>query len=265
MTIQDAKIVWMSDLHFVADGLVLGHDPRLRVESAVAYVNAHHPDADLCVISGDLVDRGTLQDYTILRNCLDALVVPYRVMVGNHDSRGELRQIFDLPRGAMDDFVQYALPLPAGRVFCLDTLNLDADCGQFCAARLDWLERALADAPLQPVLVFMHHPPLALGLPMQDTDRLTDGAAVLKCLSSHEGPVHLFFGHVHRVTCGVVAGMPFATMRSVLYQAPGPRPEWDWNSFSPTSEAPNIGVINVSGADIILHYEQFCAAEYGVE
>ncbi len=50
-------------------------------------------------------------------------------------------------------------------------------------------------------------------------------------------------------------------MRSVLYQAPAPRPEWDWESFHPSEEAPNIGVMTISNADVNLQYEQFCRFE----
>ena len=60
------KIIWMSDLHFARAGDVLGHDPRLRLEAAVAHVNRHHADADCCIISGDLVNRGELADYQAL-------------------------------------------------------------------------------------------------------------------------------------------------------------------------------------------------------
>lgn len=265
MTVATAKIVWMSDLHFVATGMVLNHDPRLRLSAALDHVNTHHADADLCVVSGDLVNRGTWADYTALRACLGKLKIPYHIMVGNHDSRAELQQVFDLPAGTMADFVQYAVPHPAARILCLDTLHPGADGGQLCCVRLDWLRTALADAGLQPCLVFMHHPPMALDLPMQDRDRLAqrDSDLLLEMLATHNGTAHLFIGHVHRATCGIIAGLPFATMRSVLYQAPAPRPAWDWDTFAPAPEAPSIGMIYVSGSDITLQYEQFCAPAYG--
>lgn len=261
MTGEAVKIVWMSDLHFVEEGLVLGHDPRLRVAAAVDHVNAHHADTDLCVVSGDLVNRGRLAEYAALKNHLDRLVVPYEVMVGNHDSRAELRQVFKMPPGCMESFVQYVLPYPACRVICLDTLDPGSDAGQFCPARLEWLENTLAQG--RPCVVFMHHPPLALGLPMQDPDRLVDGGSLLDVLSAHGAALHLFAGHVHRGTCGMVQGLPFATIPSVLYQAPPPRPAWDWNSFTPAAEAPMIGIIR-AGDDVTLHYEQFCEVTYGL-
>ena len=62
-----SKIIWMSDLHFAADGLVAGVDPRARVRAAVDHINTHYRDAEICVISGDMVNRGTVKDYTALR------------------------------------------------------------------------------------------------------------------------------------------------------------------------------------------------------
>ena len=53
----------MSDIHFAAEGNVLGHDPRIRLETAIEHINAHHSDAEMCVITGDMVNRGTQADY----------------------------------------------------------------------------------------------------------------------------------------------------------------------------------------------------------
>lgn len=70
------KLIWMSDLHFVAEGDVLGHDPRVRLEAAVAHINRHHGDADMCFISGDLANHGARADYAGLNSRLSALKAP---------------------------------------------------------------------------------------------------------------------------------------------------------------------------------------------
>lgn len=253
------KIVWMSDLHFAADSDVLGHNPRVRLARVVEHINAHHADAAACVISGDLVNRGTAADYAALADGLRALRVPVLPMVGNHDDRALLRQAFALPDGAMSGFVQYQVALPHRQLICLDTLDPGKDSGAFCDARLAWLEAALGEAAGKPVSIFMHHPPLALGLPMQDQDRLLEADGLRTVIARYEGPVHLCIGHLHRPITGTWAGRPFATMRSVLYQAPAPVPAWDWDSFAPAREDPQIGILTCDGEDVQLQYETFCA------
>lgn len=257
------KAIWMSDPHFTQEGDVLGHDPRVRLRAAVQYINANHSDAEVCVISGDMVNRGTTEDYQALRHELDALSVPFMPMMGNHDCRALFRDTLPLPEGFMSDFIQYGIRTSEGFIACLDTHRIGSDAGEFCTKRANWLKRTLTENGDLPVFLFMHHPPMALGLPMQDSENMTDGESFLDLISEFLSVQYLFIGHVHRPISGTTRGIPFSTMRSVLYQAPAPRPAWDWNSFKPGQEAPNIGVISITGGDVNLQYEQFCAFEVG--
>ena len=260
-----SKLIWMSDLHFTAKGEVLDHDPRVRLAAAVDHINTHHADAAVCVISGDLVNHGTAKDYAALGAALDDLSVPFFPMVGNHDNRGLLRSALPVPQGGMDEFVQYAVSTPAGLILCLDTQKLGSDAGAFCPDRMEWLARTLGDARDQPVLLFMHHPPMPLGLPMQDTDRMEDGAAFLDLVARFDCVSYMCIGHVHRPISGVIQGIPYSTMRSVLYQAPPPVPDWTWETFQPAAEAPQIGVVTIHEGRVTLQYDTFCAYEVGVK
>lgn len=257
------KLIWLSDPHFVSEGEVLGHDPRVRLQAAVTFINQNHADSSFCVVSGDLVNRGTVEDYAGVAEHLGALQVPFLPMVGNHDNRELLRSALPLPDTSMSSFVQYTVQTPDGLLVCLDTLKAGSDAGAFCAERLSWLHAVLTAAEATPVYLFMHHPPMALGLPMQDTENLEDGEAFLDLVTRHSNVKYLFIGHVHRPITGTVRGIPFATMRSVLYQAPAPAPAWDWNSFSPAKEAPNLGVLTIDELGVNLQYVQFCEHSAG--
>ena len=258
------KIIWMSDPHFTANGDVLGHDPKIRLDAAINHINAHHSDADLCVVSGDMVNRGTQTDYGSLSRHLSALRPPMLPMVGNHDDRALLRETLPLPGSCMSRFVQYSVSKPGAVIACLDTQKTGSDAGEFCDERAAWLENILENAGDTPVYLFLHHPPHALGLPMQDTENMENGDAFLDLISQYECVKYLFFGHVHRPISGTVRGLPFSTMRSILYQAPAPRPAWNWDTFKPSEEPPSIGVITISDASVTLQYEQFCHYQDGV-
>ncbi len=257
------KIIWMSDPHFTHQGDVLGHDPRVRLQAAVDHVNTHHSDAQACVISGDMVNRGTRADYQALQAILATLCVPVLPMVGNHDNRALLRETLPLPATCMADFIQYQVAVEGGLLVCLDTLKAGADAGEMCPSRRAWLDKTLRDAGDTPVTLVMHHPPMALGLPMQDSDRMEDGESLLDLVARYECVRYLCIGHVHRPITGVIRGIGFSTMRSVLYQAPPPVPDWDWSSFAPAAEAPALGVLSLQGADVTLQMEQICPYETG--
>ena len=257
------KLIWMSDLHFLADAQIVGHDAEVRVNAAVGHINAHHRDSDLCIISGDLTNDGEANDYAALKSHLDELTCPYFVMVGNHDDRQLVRDAFPAPSGAMDDFVQYAIDADDMRLLCLDTMNSENGDGQFCDARMDWLREELVKSEGRPTYVFMHHPPMPVGLPTLDTSKIAEGDALLDLLATCPDVCYLFMGHVHRPICGTVRGMPFATMRSVLFQAPAAEPAWNWERFAPCKEAPNIGLLMIDGPNVLMHYDQFCRYETG--
>ncbi|MGB0844281.1 MAG: phosphodiesterase, partial [Alphaproteobacteria bacterium] len=167
------------------------------------------------------------------------------------------------PLSGMKDFVQYEVPTDKALVVALDMHKTGSDAGEFCQERYDWLGSVLKANSQKPAILFMHHHPMPLGLPMQDTENMQNGEEFLEFVSKHKNVKQLCIGHVHRAITGNVKGIPFATMKSVLYQAPAPQPAWDWDTFAPAIEAPNIGVVTVSGSDVTLQYQQFCPYELG--
>ena len=253
-----ARVIWLSDLHFEATGLVQGHDPRVRLEAAIDNINQHYSDADLCLITGDMVDTATAENYREVKRRLDRLAMPWGPMTGNHDGRALFLEHLPLPGEAMPGFPQYVVDLPQARLICLDSLWEGEDAGELCAARLDWLEARLAERNDMPALVFLHHPPMKLGLPMLDPDRLKDGEVLLEMLARYPQVQHICSGHVHRPVSGRVGHISFTGLRAVLYQAPPPVPAWDWDTFKPPEEAPEMGVITVDAGQITLRTEQFC-------
>jgi 3',5'-cyclic AMP phosphodiesterase CpdA len=164
----------------------------------------------------------------------------------------------------MDEFVQYSVSTSEGALICLDTLKLGSDEGELCKVRLDWIAAELDRLGDTPAYIFMHHPPMALGLPMQDLENLNHGDALLDILETHKNVKHLFIGHVHRPVVGTIRGIPFATMRAILCQAPAPFPAWDWESFKPGEEAPAFGALAIQNADVTLQFIEFCDFEDGL-
>ena len=258
-----AKLIWMTDLHFARTGLVQGHDPRVRLQQAIRFVCDHLTDGDLCLISGDMVETARPDEYQTLAALLSELPMTVCPMVGNHDDRSMLRAALSLPGRAMEGFVQFAVDMGDLVVICLDTLIPGEEAGELCPARLEWLEAQLHAAAGRPVVVAMHHPPLALGLEMLDPDNLRNGVALLDVLARFPNVVQILAGHVHRPISGNVRGIGFRTQRAVLYQAPAPVPRWDWDSFTPAQEAPGLGVVMVEQGQVIVQDLQFCSYETG--
>ncbi|TIQ52180.1 MAG: phosphodiesterase, partial [Mesorhizobium sp.] len=81
------KIIHVSDTHIAPAGqLVVGLDPHERLRQVVHAINTNHGDAALCVITGDLTDRGDEASYRVFRDIVSELKIPYRLLLGNHDN-----------------------------------------------------------------------------------------------------------------------------------------------------------------------------------
>ena len=255
------KIVWMTDPHILAAGKTLvGHDPVMRLKSAVDYVSQHHSDADFCILSGDLTDEGDAESYGIVREILSSCPVSTYSIPGNHDNRSVMREHLPFPENIDAEFIQYSIVQEGQRLILLDSLQDNEAEGILCAERLKWLDEELAIHKDLPTVVFCHHPPGELYLPMMDQEQTHYGDKLLDRLCAAPNVRHLFFGHVHRPVSGNFRGLSFTALQSTAIQVPLPYPAWDWDSFSPAAEAPAVGIIHTTPDNVVVHFHAFCKA-----
>lgn len=175
-------------------------DTAQMLQRCVAHLQQLKPRPDLVVLTGDLVDLGLPEEYAHLQRLLAPLDMPLVVVPGNHDARDALRQAFAshsyLPR---EGFLHFSLdddfPL---RIVGLDTLVPREGRGELCAERLAWLETTLAEAPQQPTLVLMHHPPFMTGIAHMDALGLTGREAFAAIVARHPQVQAILCGHLHR-------------------------------------------------------------------
>ena len=247
------KIVHLSDLHLPEPGQTLwGLDAYARVEAALLDIRRWHSDAEFCVISGDLTDRGSQGAYAWLADRLEAMPMESILMIGNHDSREAMRDAFpDL----MDDgngFVQGVRHTRHGSFLCLDSYKDGTSPGQYCEKRQAWLRAALVAAE-GPLRIFMHHPPFDIGVPYMDRIKLEDSETFAQLIAPHE-ICHLFFGHVHRACFLTWQGIPCNALPGTNHQVPLVR----GSVRSRYSVEPAMyGVILIDGAQTIVHLDAY--------
>jgi 3',5'-cyclic-AMP phosphodiesterase len=201
----------LSDPHITAPGvLAYGHvDTSAYLRRAIHTLNALDPQPDAVIVTGDLVDRGGIDEYERLRALLDDVRAPCHLLIGNHDDRANFRSVFG-PRAVLadDGFVHYAFDVNEVRIIALDTLDAGSSAGRLCAARLAWLEARLDEARDRPVLIAMHHPPIACGIGFMDAIRLApgDGRALDTLIRRHPNVGRIVCGHVHRPVTAMFGG-----------------------------------------------------------
>jgi 3',5'-cyclic AMP phosphodiesterase CpdA len=211
-------IAQVSDPHIGGDWG--GPDPVAGLVTVLDAVRALPDRPDVLLVTGDLVNNGTDEEYALVQELLAEVPAPVHVLPGNHDRREGLRARFGLPGDAAAP-VQYAADLGPVRLVALDTTIPGRAAGELDSERLDWLDAELARAPDQPTLVAMHHPPVLTGMEPWDAIGLdTAGRAGLEeIIARHRQVQRLVAGHVHQPLISTLAGRAVLSIPSTYIQA----------------------------------------------
>ena len=204
-------IAQISDLHIKPPGALAYRrvDTAKALERCVIALNEFIPKPDLVVISGDLADSPTPEEYEHLKRLLAPLKLPFVSIPGNHDSRELMRAAFPLASyalssGALNQRVE---------IGGLDLVLLDSSVpgkphGELEAATLQWLAATLASSPDRPALLFLHHPPFKTGIWHMDHQNLLNAGELALVVRRHPRAQLIAAGHVHRATLTMFAGVP---------------------------------------------------------
>lgn len=251
------QFIHLTDTHLTNPGKTLfGIDPAARLRAAVADINGRFAGASFVIVTGDLAHRGDPDAYDLLRTALDDLKIPVHLGIGNHDNRANFLALF--PRTPADGagFVQYSFVAGGHTFVMLDSVDAGKSSGILDAARLNWLRTILAARKTKRVFLFLHHAPVALGIPDLDDIGLRNAAEFGDVLSEADCVRHIFFGHVHRPVSGTWRGIPFSTQRSLVNQsALNPRRD---GGILDNLEPPAYSIVNVAeSGDIVVHHHDF--------
>ncbi|MEI4263044.1 phosphodiesterase [Roseovarius sp. D0-M9] len=204
------SFIQITDTHIVAPGaLVCGQsDTATALQQAVATINAKLPqlgDVDCAIVTGDLTDHGTPEEYAHFSALMDALDLPWRAVPGNHDRRDVMRSAFsDAPWMPGNGPIQWTHDVGPFCVIGLDTLLEGAHYGALSDEGFAFLDKALTAMGNQCAIVATHHPWMRTGIAAMDADMLQGGARLLERLQAHPGPVQMISGHAHRaMTCQI--------------------------------------------------------------
>ncbi|MEM9990428.1 MAG: metallophosphoesterase [Bacteroidota bacterium] len=186
------KIILITDLHIGTAGEdTYGIDVRqnfLTIKSAIQEAAPDH-----IVIAGDLCySDGVASTYDWIKDEIDALSIPYDVIVGNHDDASMLATAFDLEQHLKEGAIYYKKALGDWTAFFLDTRTKTLS-----EVQLQWLQQQLEATPGK-VLLFMHHPPILMEVPFMDKNHsLLNRGAVQNILLADGRPIPVFSGHYH--------------------------------------------------------------------
>lgn len=213
----------LSDLHVCDEWERV--DPVARVERVVEAVRSLPNPVDAVVVTGDLTDDGSEENYRRARQLLERFAAPVHVLPGNHDDRRNLRRAFDLP-GTGEEPINYSVTVGALRLVVFDSIVPGQDPGKYSQEQLRWLDQELGRHSDSPTLLALHHPPLVTGIPGWDAINLTptDREAMADVVALHPQLLAIAGGHLHRTAAGALAGCAVFSAPSASLQA---RPDFE--------------------------------------
>jgi 3',5'-cyclic AMP phosphodiesterase CpdA len=212
-------VAQITDIH-------LGFDPgnpeeynRQRLDHTLKTLATMTPLPDLLLVTGDIADNGDDRDsYERFKEAIANL--PFRVcpVMGNHDNRAVFREVFpETPDG--DGYVMYTVEDLPVRIVVLDTLEIGRHGGGFDEVRAAWLEARLAEAPDQPTLIALHHPPIATGLSwMTENPEARWVRRLRPIVEANPNILAMVSGHLHRPIVTRWAGTTLAVCPSTAPQ-----------------------------------------------
>lgn len=228
------RIIQISDPHIVPHGeLAYGQvDTAVHLKACVETINEMMPEIgpiDRVIVTGDLTDFGTAQEYHRFRYIMEPLDIPYLAIPGNHDNVTAMRTSF-----ADQDWMPTSGPINWTEEFAdLAVIGLDTNVagkahGHLTDTTLGYLKNTLAELHDKPVIVAIHHPPVLTGIEKMDIQNLRDSCALKTILSDYQGELKLVCGHIHRsitasfgsVICQIAPGTSHAVTMDLRVGAP---------------------------------------------
>jgi 3',5'-cyclic AMP phosphodiesterase CpdA len=247
------QIVQLSDLHLRAPGKLLYRqiDTAKYLAAAVARINALQPAPACVVLSGDLTDCGSAEEYAHLRQHLSSLTMPWHLMPGNHDHRENLRDAFPEQAWHGGALCCQRVDALGATLLLLDSIVPGSEGGAIGDAQLEWLDAA---APRDRACVlFLHHPPVATGIAGMDRIGLSNAGRLAEWLQGRPEIRLLAAGHVHRMVATEFAGR-------LLVIAPSPAHQialdlsGDGSELAWCREPGGMVVHHFDGAHFVSHY-----------
>ncbi len=186
-------LILVADIH-LADSPEdsFGVDTLSNYERVLAQVEKHQ--ADQVIMMGDYsLKAPKREDVQFSLDKLKALGLPYSFIAGNHDRSADVAEVVAGGKDLVEGEFYYKRTFGDRLALFLDTAK-----GKISNTQSAWLRDELAQHRGE-ILVFMHHPPLAMGIPFMDNNHRFKDAddEVFEALFSGANPVHVFAGHYH--------------------------------------------------------------------
>ncbi|WP_254512462.1 metallophosphoesterase family protein [Anatilimnocola floriformis] len=219
---KPTTIALLSDTHINADKAKVISNVVMADHLAKAWegVTAAASRLSAAIVHGDVAHLvGEAGDYRQVAQLLipaGKAVVPLHFMMGNHDDRGNFREVLRAAAASPLESHQVAiLDTPQATWLMLDSLEFtNKTPGKLGEAQLKWLTAALDAKKDKPAIISVHHHP------QWETDKvpgITDTKEFFEILTPRKHVKAVFFGHTHNWNIQQHDGIHLVNLPPVAY------------------------------------------------
>jgi Icc protein len=194
------RLAQLTDLHLQRDPFaeLKGVRTQDTLHAVLTVLRNSGSPFDRVVLSGDLAHDERRETYAALSDIIDEWRSRLRVIPGNHDDRGFLRQTLVAETDGPPDRVGFL-----DRLACWTLIGLDSQIpgqvgGSLGDKQLQWLRRVLESEGSRPVALFVHHPPVEVGSRWLDAIGLQDAASFWELVADFPSVRLISCGHIHQ-------------------------------------------------------------------
>jgi Icc-related predicted phosphoesterase len=204
--VEDFCFIAVNDLHYIEEQC------GKWLETALAKMMACSPKPELCVVSGDLTDDGTVPQLTAIRELFKKHDLPLYGVIGNHDWRTQTdRQPYD---DIFPGRINYHFDHRGWQFVALDTTEgLKATKTNIAPDTLRWLDEHLPKLDKKRPLILVSHFPLG----PKAKNRPLNADALLERFKEHNLRA-AFCGHYHAFTETKVGEAVFTTNKCCSFK-----------------------------------------------
>jgi 3',5'-cyclic-AMP phosphodiesterase len=167
---------------------------------------------DMIMFTGDLAAFGKPQAYELFAQQISSVSIPYAWLPGNHDD-------FDaMQNDGIKVPYRPLISLGDWRIIMLNSTISGQVGGTLSDGELDFLTKALHNESGHPMVIFLHHPPVAVGCRWLDPQRVSNAAEFERIVAAADNVKGIFSGHVHQEYVAPFAGGHIYTTPSTCFQ-----------------------------------------------
>lgn len=217
------RIAQLSDMHFVAQGERLYDSIDVNACNADIIHQLNHlvDPIDAIVVSGDITNDGHVEQYQAAAKILGYVRCPLYLINGNHDKTDLFLEYLaplcaPLARAGQ---VRYRVDIDKRHLLFVDSTVAGQTYGQLSPSTLDWVADQLEHASL-PVVIFMHHPPVALNSAHMDPINCLNGVELMDLAEQFPLLEGIYCGHNHCYTSTFERGVAVVCAPATSIQIP---------------------------------------------